>query len=375
MAGPDAGEAALAQDKLMEYYNLVAFASGADAAALATSLDVARGEPLGILMTWDDDKLARVGRWRREPGTPREVVRAYAKVILALRELGEACALQPLTAATAASRPDLQAAAPASAPGQTPAVSLVRRAPVVAVARSALRRRGAASPPTATHGIGVAQADTGIASTNLPAATIGVDINAGLPATQNMHGRAHMPNAWTAPNLLAPRLYTPAALVNLGHAWWWTFCTLFNVVMVLLSWTPIFAATLFVSTLFYDPVLLLQATGSLVVCVPTYLRFLYDGRRNAAIVSRPLKPIPKRSTLPESTYVHTYAYGYSYYTTDDVPIELGSDEIDFDSSPTSTGTTLGAAAVGATAGGGSIYWALTAGTPMALYTAMLARFH
>ena len=56
---------------------------------LHPSLGLPTSTPLATLALWDNERLKKLGRMKAEPGSPKAIVRGFAKLVLALRELSD----------------------------------------------------------------------------------------------------------------------------------------------------------------------------------------------------------------------------------------------------------------------------------------------
>ena len=77
---------------LVEYQTVMACLSDMSLGSVHEGLQMPPDMPLHSFAAFDQERLSRIARWRSTPGTSKEVIRCYVKVILALAELHSAAA-------------------------------------------------------------------------------------------------------------------------------------------------------------------------------------------------------------------------------------------------------------------------------------------
>ena len=77
-------------ERLSEYQTVMAVISDMDMFNVHAPLHSDPSAPMADLATWSAERLTRLSRWKANRGQSKDVVRAYAKAILALNELHEA---------------------------------------------------------------------------------------------------------------------------------------------------------------------------------------------------------------------------------------------------------------------------------------------
>ena len=82
---------ASAAEKLQRYQAVVALCSELDLSVLHPPMADKTPLPLCAISQWDPERLRRVARWKPSDDSGKDLVRTYAKVVLALEEL-ENCA-------------------------------------------------------------------------------------------------------------------------------------------------------------------------------------------------------------------------------------------------------------------------------------------
>ena len=142
-------------ERLLQYQNIVAVTSDIDLSLLQPAMADRSPMPLVNIIGWGKDRLQKLSRWRSSEDPAREIVRTYAKVLIALEELESAASRLPLqpsvltgpvvnTTKVSFSEPKFASA--------TPAGDLTLHPPPVAgglVLKSSLRRKPAAAASAA----------------------------------------------------------------------------------------------------------------------------------------------------------------------------------------------------------------------------------
>ena len=88
-AGPQgASTEALAGQQLQEFQSLIMLLADLDLALLHPAIGVPPNTPLGALVLCDPDRLRKGSRWKAEALSTRDIIPCFAKMTLALQELG-----------------------------------------------------------------------------------------------------------------------------------------------------------------------------------------------------------------------------------------------------------------------------------------------
>ena len=91
-------------ERLAEHQTLMAVISDMEIFNIHPPLHADPSTPMHDLATWDPERLLRIPRWKQSRGQSKDVVRAYAKAILALNDLHEAAACVQLSPTVAAKK-------------------------------------------------------------------------------------------------------------------------------------------------------------------------------------------------------------------------------------------------------------------------------
>ena len=93
MAGAASGGAAnttaAAAQQLQEYQSLILLLADADVGELHPGLGLPSVTPLASFALWDNERLKKLGRMKADPGCPKDIIRCFAKLVLAFRDLSE----------------------------------------------------------------------------------------------------------------------------------------------------------------------------------------------------------------------------------------------------------------------------------------------
>ena len=182
-------------------------------------------QPLHSLLLWDCERLRRVGRWKSTPENPgKEVLRCYARTILALQELQEAAMQMPQNSSVSAGIPNLKFTGGEDAP------------PAPVVLKSAIRTKRAEA-------------------TGSVAVTTGRQIR------------------WKPPVGIFKRpLAPPAAVIELLESWLGHARLFGTVVMMFLTWLPPVMLIMALVLLFSDPLLAMKILWRGASCIPQSLQ-------------------------------------------------------------------------------------------------------
>ena len=247
--------------------------SDMDASALHAGLGVPPCTPLSTLVLWDQERLRKIARWKAEPSASKDLIRIFAKLVLAFSELAEATRSQDLNAnPSARTLPGKEFMPPA--PRQVVQTQPVTGSlPLVPVPKAF---KGKA--PKTVSSSASAQKDEmchDIWCDCLPAAGTWPPLHFGQP--------------WKAWQLL-PRALT-SGVWRLMATWRFFGFTLLHVVVFALTWLPILGLLFFVVTLFSDPRLLGSMVWEFASWPTRSLRQHFDG------------PPPERFAPPRVVYV------------------------------------------------------------------------
>ena len=100
-----ANTAVAAVQQLQGYQALILLVADADMGELHPSLGLPTATPLATLALWDNERLKKLGRMKAEPNSPKDIVRGFAKLVLALRELSDTANGQDVPRAFSSSIP------------------------------------------------------------------------------------------------------------------------------------------------------------------------------------------------------------------------------------------------------------------------------
>ena len=243
---------------LQRFQAIVAMTSELDLSVLHPPMAEKTPLPLHNIIQWDPERLKRVARWRESGESGKDTVRAYAKVVLALRELESSSQIIPMHAGCAAAVPPTNLPSPLSeAPGEVP---------TTVVLKSALKARRTEKPAAA-------------------GARFGRLIPWKPPARYT--GKLTLPSP---PPILLETLRT-----------WHTACSvLLQTLLFALQWTPVIGLLIFICVCLSDPLLLLRLMYTGVRSVPIAIRGMLDGQDlpAMAVPAQPLFPYPQPPLVP-----------------------------------------------------------------------------
>ena len=185
------------------------------------------------LAGWDTDRLSRIARWKTSPGTGKEIIKAYSKVVLALSELHQTAThldlskhVPSLHCPPNSERPNSDASC-ARVAGGTIASPTPAQEPVQALAKPAIGRR-----------------------------------------------LSHMPSR-LMPSAV-PLASLPAEFWNVWRTWSTAFALASQVLLTFAAWIPVLVALVGIVVLLSDPSLFLRLCWEALRVVPKSLRASLD---------------------------------------------------------------------------------------------------
>ena len=217
---------------LQRFQTIVAMASELDLSTLHPPMAERTPLPLHHMLQWDDERLKRIARWRVSEDVGKDAVRAYAKVVLALKEL-EACSYK---------LPMHGQASPMLVP---PAVISTRQPDPIPAATTVLMKSA-------------------------------VKPRRGGPE-QTSTGRLCL---WQPPTLKGgkfPLPSPPAILLDIARTWHTAFNVLLQTIFVLMQWAPVVTLFVLVCITVSEPLLLGRLLWRGVTMVPQGVRGLLEG--------------------------------------------------------------------------------------------------
>ena len=212
-------------------------------------LQMPPGMPLHSFAAFDQERLSRIARWRSTPGSSKEVIRCYVKVILALAELHGAAAPLQLS-------------------------------PCIAI--NSAKKTKLTGPPPST------------ATLALPAKS----------RTQSTKPTERVPK-FVGPSMPKSFGPLPAQIWNVLGSWTAAMHLITQLMLVLATWIPIGLIVVGVVILICDPGLLLKLVWNSLQALPQFIRSnLADAAvRPPAIVHPQFEPsVPRLSAVPSMSF-------------------------------------------------------------------------
>ena len=219
---------AAAADCLQRYQAIVAMASELDLSVLHPPMADRTPQPLCAMSQWDHDRLRRISRWRPAEDSGKDLVRAYAKVILALDELDSCAQHVSMHARASATVTPTVAAEPLNLPTPPPTAAAV-------VLKSAVKRQ----PPVR----GKLWTAVGVARQLAP--------------------RGKVPSLRLAP---------PPCLYEIWAAWSIALQCVSTILMLALTWAPLIIVTTCGLLVLTEPTLFVRLCWQVLGFVPSALR-------------------------------------------------------------------------------------------------------
>ena len=220
--------------------------SDMDIAGIYPQMQAELGSPMHTLATWEPERLLRLSRWKQTRGNPKDVVRSYAKAILALNDLHEAaCCLQ------------------------LPPAAVARASPV------------ATKEPRNSKAIG----NTPIESASSHALALSP---ANAPPQTKVQALAPQSLRLSRPS--SEFLFAPSTRVLcVMRSWWMTVACLSEWALLLLQWMPVVIVLAGVAILLTDPTLMFTIVWEFLRLVPSAIR---DRLSSSAQPAYHLAPLP-----------------------------------------------------------------------------------
>jgi hypothetical protein len=231
-----ASEAENSVSMLHRFQATVAMTSELDLSVLHPPMAEKTPFPLHSIIQWDVERLRRVARWRASDEAGKDIVRAYAKVVLALQELE-----------TASHR-----------------ISLHGSGSTFTVPPEVLTKPPLAHPPVATAAVVLKSALRSRASEETGAQT-------GARVGRLVRWK---PPASCGGKLLLPT--PPTILFDILRSWQMAFSAALQIVLCLLQWAPLLLVTIGLCIMFADPLLLLKLAWKGITLVPRGVRGLLE---------------------------------------------------------------------------------------------------
>ena len=258
--------------ELGELGNLVLLLHDADLGVLCPSAGVPAGTPMCAMAVWDDERLRRTARWRAEPGSAKELTRAFAKVLISLHELREAAQLVDIPkvpacngiSGTNSSRSATSSTTFSNSPSPcTPRATIATRSlsmTGVAPASSALARKrrlcAKATPPARLTPPGISSTPPGFSPGEAHAAETACTSSMVWPQGNPLA----RPPVWTGPPFSTPKRFQAVWTnwrMSFNITMWATSCVA-GLSLWILAWAPLIVAAVVGCIFVSDPFLLIE---------------------------------------------------------------------------------------------------------------------
>ena len=226
--------------------------SDMDISRIYPQLHAEPSTPMHSLAAWDPERLLRLSRWKPIRGNPKDVVRSYAKAILALSDLHEAATC-------------LQLSPPVVAKSSQNSTRPIRNSKVLG---------NTANEPASSHALACRDKV-------LPQAVLSVVPQPGVSAAGPWFLRP------PCEVLLAP----PTRVLNAMRSWWLMLAYAAQASLVLLQWLPVVLFLVALAVLLTDPTLIFTIAWEFLSLIPAAIRQRLSGQAPYGVPSSETTPL------------------------------------------------------------------------------------